>query len=113
MTDKNTEHQRVLEFIVTGQKLKRKSDCDFSNIVAGSIGYLRTKFYFSNEWTDSKKAASFWLNDKEHAVLLDEQDSCEIPSEVLNGRVFEVSVTGVRNGSIIPTAKFKVRQVVQ
>lgn len=113
MTDINAKHQRVLEFIVTGQKLSKKPGCDFSNLVAGSIGYLRAKFYFSNEWSDCKKAASFWLNDKEHGVLLDDRDSCEIPPEVLTNRAFEVSVTGGRNGNLIPTAKIKVRQVVR
>ena len=113
MTDTNTGNQRVLEFIVTGQKLAKKPGCDFSNLVAGSVGYLKAKFHFSNEWTDCKKAASFWLNDKEHAVLLDEDNSCDIPPEVSASRMFEVSVTGVRNNILIPTTKFKVRQGVR
>lgn len=112
MTEANTNHQRVLEFIVTGQRLAKKPGCDFSNLVAGSIGYLKAKFHFSDEWTGCKKAASFWLNNKEHAVLLDNDNSCDIPPEALTGRMFEVSVTGVRDGSLIPTTKFKVRQGV-
>lgn len=114
MTNKNTQTQRVLEFIVTGQKLTKKPGCDFSNLVAGSVGYLRAKFYFSRkEWGECKKAASFWLNDKEYAALLDDHDSCDIPPEALIGQIFEVSVTGIRDGILIPTTKIKVRQGVR
>lgn len=113
MMNSNTKHQRVLEFVVTGQKLTKKPGCDFSKIVAGSVGYLRAKFYFSRkEWADCKKAASFWYNDTEHAVLLDDDNSCVIPSEALVGRTFEVSVTGAREDGLIPTSKLKVKQEV-
>lgn len=103
---------RTLEFIVNKQRLLRKPDCDFSHIVAGSVGYLRAKFYFSSEWNEYKKAASFWLNGEEHARLLDENNSCDIPHEVLTEKVFEVSITGALNGSMIPTTKIKVKQEV-
>ena len=104
---------RTLEFIVNKQRLTRKANCDFSHIVAGSVGYLRAKFYFSSDWNGCKKAASFWLNGKEHGCLLDENDSCNIPPEVLTDKVFEVSVTGALNGSMIPTSKIKVKQEVR
>lgn len=40
---------RTLEFVVKGQKMIKKADCDFTNIIAGSKGYLRAKFYFVYE----------------------------------------------------------------
>lgn len=105
--------ERVLEFEVNKQRLTRRRGCDFKKIVAGSTGYLRAKFYFSqSEWDGCKKAASFWLNNVESAVLLDESDTCIIPSEVLVGEKFEVSVTGVRSNYRITTNKTKVRQEV-
>lgn len=103
---------RVLEFVVKQQRLMRKVDCDFSHIVAGSAGYLQAKFYFSPEWVGYKKAASFWLDGKESAVLLDENDSCTIPPEVLTGKIFEVSVTGAHGKDTVPTTKVKVKQEV-
>lgn len=103
---------RTLKFEVNGQSIKKKTDCDFSGLVAGSVGYLRAKFLFSVEWHGCKKAASFWLGDQEHAVLLDELDSCMIPPEVLTGEQFKVSVTGVKSLYKITTNKTKVRQEV-
>lgn len=104
---------RVLEFIVNKQRLMRKAGCDFSHIVAGSVGYLRAKFYFSSDWEGLKKAASFWCGEKEYAVLLDTDNSCDIPSEALVDKVFEVSITGAHDNGLIPTTKIKVKQEVR
>lgn len=103
---------RTLEFTVERQRLTKRIGCDFSSIVAGSIGYLRAQFYFSPEWAGCKKAASFWLEDKEYPVLLDSEDACLIPPEVLNSDRFSVSVTGARTGYKIKSTKTKVRQEV-
>lgn len=105
--------ERILEFDVNKQRLTKKRSCDFSNIVAGSVGYLKAKFYFSqSEWRGCKKAASFWVDDKETAVLLDKNNTCIIPPEVLMGDMFSVSVMGVRTDYKILTNKTKVRQEV-
>lgn len=104
---------RLLEFTVDKQLLRRKRGCDFSHIVAGSIGYLRTKFYFSKEWDDCKKVASFWKDDMEYPVLLDEEGSCMIPSEVLGLSEFSISITGASSSSYkIKTGKIKIKQEV-
>lgn len=101
---------RTLEFHVDGQLLKKAPGCDFSNIVPGSRGYLDAKFTFSSEWDGCTKAASFWHDGKEYAVLLN-NDVCAIPDEALVGRKFEVSVTGVSaDGYHIPSSKTTVRQ---
>jgi hypothetical protein len=106
--------ERVLEFTVDKQRITRNKDCDFSHIVAGSVGYLKAKFYFtSGEWKGCKKAASFWVNGKESAVLLDKSNTCLIPSEVLVGTKFEVSVTGIKNNLRISTNHTKVKQEVR
>ena len=104
---------RVLEFVVDGQLLRKKSDCDFSHIVAGSVGYLKAVFHFSSEWAGCRKAASFWLDDAEYAVLLDESNSCVIPEVILTGEKFHVSVVGAKSGYKITTNKIKVKQEVR
>lgn len=105
--------ERLLEFDVNKQRITKKKDCDFTNIVAGSIGYLKAKFYFSqDEWRDCRKAASFWIGEEEHARLLDKNDSCTIPPEALTGDRFQISVTGVRPNYKITTNKTKVKQEV-
>lgn len=107
-------HQRTLEFDVKQQRLTRSRDCDFSGLVAGSVGYLRAKFNFSlTEWFGLKKAASFWTDEgKEYAVLLDRDDSCLIPHEVLTEGRFYVSVMGAKANYKIETSKVKVNQEV-
>ena len=106
--------ERILEFDVNKQRITKRKSCDFSNIVSGSVGYLKAKFYFSqDEWEGCRKAASFWLNEEESAVLLNEEDdTCMIPSKVLSGEMFKVSLTGVRPDYKITTNKTKVRQEV-
>lgn len=110
---------RVLEFDVKRQRITKTKGCDFKHLVAGSVGYLKAKFHFSDEgnaWAGCAKAASFWKNDKEYAVLLDADNCCDIPEEVLDGRVFYVSVTGLIKGEVseykIDTNKIKVIQGV-
>lgn len=105
---------RLLEFDVDKQRLKKKKGCDFSNIVSGSVNYLHAKFYFSkNEWDNCVKAASFWIDNNEHSLLLSPDNSCIIPKEALTGDKFYVSVTGARpDGYKIKSTKIKVKQEV-
>lgn len=106
--------ERILEFEVIKQRITRRKSCDFTKIVAGSSGYLRAKFYFTqSEWRDCKKAASFWVNNEEHAELLDENNTCLIPEAALIGDKFEVSVTGARDAYKITTNRTKVKQEVR
>lgn len=102
---------RVLEFIVNAQQIYKDPNCDFTNIVAGSKNYLQAHFTFSPEWQDCTIVASFWRGDKEHATFV--QDGiCDIPTEALTGRTFQVSVIGQRDDYRLPTNKVLVRQEV-
>ena len=105
---------RILEFEVKKQRLRKLPGCDFSGIVAGSIGYLRAKFHLSpEEWQDcTVKVARFWLGDKESSVKLDKNNTCDIPPEVLTGERFAVSVLGKSKDYKIETNKFVVKQEV-
>lgn len=104
---------RILEFTVTKQRLMKDRNCDFSGLVAGSVGYLHAKFHFSDEWNKCEvKIARFWLDDKEYARKLDENNSCEIPPEVLTSEKFQVSVLGAYAGYQIGTSKVNVTQGV-
>lgn len=105
---------RILEFNVAKQRISKKQDCDFSGLVAGSVGYLYAKFYFSeNEWNKcTDKVARFWIGEQECAKRLGEDNTCVIPPEVLTGKRFEVSVIGVGTDYKIETNKVNVRQEV-
>ena len=103
-------NQRVLEFLADKQILQKAPGCDFSNIVPGTRGYLAAHFTFSDEWADCVKAASFWADGFEHAVLLSD-DACTIPDAALVSSKFEVSVSGARpDGFYITTARTTVKQ---
>ena len=103
---------RLLIFNVDSQCVRKHPDCDFSHIVAGTKNYLRAKFIFSDEWRDCIKVASFWRGEKEHAVLLNSDGTCDIPTEALTGATFRVSVIGQKDGYRITTNKIVVRQEV-
>lgn len=105
---------RVLEFEVDRQTIRKKPGSDFSNIVAGTVGYLRASFTFSGEWDNCKKAVIFYaMDDAEYPVALDENGSCLIPAEVLGGEHFELSVMGARGQSyILKSTKYRVKQEV-
>lgn len=100
---------RVLSFNVDAQRISKDPDCDFSGLVSGSRNYLQARFSFSKEWDGCVLVASFWRGNDEHAVFI-KDNMCEIPSEVLTGRTFSVSVTGQRGDLRIPTNKVYVRQ---
>lgn len=100
---------RLLKFNVDAQKLSKDPTCDFNNLVAGTRKYLRAYFTFSPEWDDCVKVVSFWRGNKEHAVIL-QNDECEIDPEALVGTTFGVTVTGQRGEYRITTDKVTVRQ---
>lgn len=104
---------RTLEFVVNEQQLEKDPNCNFRDIVAGSKNYLIAHFTFSKEWDGCVKAASFWRGETEKAVLLDEDNRCVIPSEVLVGATFAVTVRGKKGDLEIPTNRVIVRQEVQ
>lgn len=105
---------RTLEFNVQKQRLLKKPGCDFSGLVAGSVGYLQAKFNLSeDEWSKCEiKIARFWIDEQEHAKTLDDNNCCIIPPEALIGSRFGVSVIGAAPGYQIETNKIYVRQEV-
>lgn len=104
---------RTLEFMADMQRLRKKPDCDFTGLVAGSVGYLKAKFYFSQEWRGCTKVVSFWFGeDGQVSLVLDKDNSCIIPSEALKENAFYVSVLGGKPAYRLKTNKIKVRQEV-
>ena len=106
---------RILEFTVRNQRLLKKITCDFSGLVAGSVGYLYAKFEFPyGGWDEYPvKIVSFWLGDKESAVKLDENNMCEIPAEILLGEEFRVYLIGANDKNRIDTNEVFIRQEVK
>ena len=106
---------RILEFTVRKQRLLKKPSCDFTGLVAGSKGYLHAKFEFPyDDWNNYEfKIASFWIGDKESAVQLDDNNTCNIPHEILTGAEFRVYLIGANRSSKIETNEVRVQQEVK
>lgn len=102
---------KVLDFIISGQKLQRDPSCDFSGIVAGSRGYLFARFRFSAAWAGCKKVAVFSCKGNAHPVQL-ANNMCEIPAEALTGTSVQVYVVGRRSGYEITSGEIAFAQTV-
>lgn len=87
-----------ITFNVVNQRICRTDD---NKIVADSKNYLYAQFFFkTDDWDDITKTAVFEKGGKPYFVILDEDDTCKVPWEVIKpGKVF-VSVFG---GDLITT----------
>ena len=103
---------RTLRFRVSGQELTRAPGCDFSNIIAGTSGYLQVAFEFGPDWDDTVRVAAFYprLQDREVATLI-RDGSCIVPDEITPCNEFKIGVVGQReNGQRITTNLITIRQ---
>lgn len=83
----------IIEFSVRNQRLSRYT----AGVVASnSYGYLKFKFNFkTNDWSDvSVKMANFSYKGRNYPVLIDENNICTVPKEVIKPGAFSVSVFG-------------------
>lgn len=102
---------RTLKFIVDGQIIKQDPNCDFSNLVPGSSGYLVADFSFSSEWDNTVKVAGFYRNGREcPPQILKDGHSCTIPEEALTNRKFEISILGKNEKMKIITNTIEIIQ---
>ena len=93
-----------ITFDVVKQRISRTDD---NKIVADSKNYLYAQFFFkTDDWDDITKTAVFEKGGKPYFVILDEDDTCKVPWEVIKpGKVF-VSVFG---GDLITTHTAELR----
>lgn len=102
---------RTLSFIVEGQSIKQDPSCDFSGLVPGSRGYLKASFTFNADWSGCEKMAVFSKHGLRDRVAVQlKNGACTIPEEVLNRRMFKVSVIGVNQGLRLVTNTLEVNQ---
>ena len=103
---------RTLKFIIKSQIIELDPDCDFSNLIPGTEGYLQARFIFSPEWMGCAKVAAFYstMGKEIGAQILDVGGTCMIPAEVLAKQKFKVQVIGKKRGYKILTNKVLVNQ---
>lgn len=103
---------RTLKFNVKDQIITADPNCDFSNLVSGTEGYLEAEFTFSDEWNKCIKVAEF-IGSTMHdciPVLLKNGKSCVIPSEMTKRPVFGIRMVGKKDTLKLTTNKVVVRQ---
>ena len=104
---------RTLKFIVEGQIIMPDPNCDFSNLVRGSKGYLQAEFSFSDEWKRCKKVAQFLSSDGTREFppqILEDGKTCMIPAEATEKTRFKIGVLGGKDDFKLVTNKVVVAQ---
>lgn len=100
---------RILDFIVSKQKLERNPQCDFSGIASGTRGYLHARFRFSADWKGCKRVAVFSCRGVDTPVAI-VNGMCEIPSAALVGSTVSVKVVGQRDDYRITSNEVSFQQ---
>lgn len=92
---------RTLKFIVEGQNLTLNPKCDFDWLIPGSKEPIQAEFVFSKEWRNTTKVVGFYSRlGKEYTPQpLNGKETCEIPIEALQKRIFKLKVIG-QNGLV-------------
>lgn len=101
---------RILRFIVDGLSIQPDPNCDFTNLVQGTDGYLKAEFVCNDEWSGLVKVASFYDGVNEYAVKLEDGKSCMIPYEATKRFAFGVRLVGKNSKRRIGTNKAIVVQ---
>lgn len=83
----------ILKFNVRNQRLSRFNS---ATVASNSYGYLKCEFNFITEdWENvSVKMANFCYRGRNYPVLIDENNQCTVPKEVIHVPTFGVSVFG-------------------
>lgn len=104
---------RTLKFIVEDQIIRPDPNCDFSNLVPGTEGYLQAEFSFSSEWAGCMRVATFYsmMGTEYSPQVLEDGRACMIPAEALKRKTFKVQVLGKgTNSKKMVTNKLAVSQ---
>lgn len=91
-----------LQFSINQQHIKR---IDNENVVADSRNYLKARFTFSDEWNGLIKTAVFTHGENTYNAILDAENGCVVPWEVIKSGYVHVSVFG---GDLITVDKAEV-----
>ena len=104
---------RTLVFKVEGQRIYPNSLSELRGLVAGTSGYIRAKFLFSDDWNGCAKVVAFnSVEGKEfEPKALDAENSCYISEEALEYHEFEMKVLGKGiEGYTITTRPIRIKQ---
>jgi hypothetical protein len=103
---------RTLKFIVEDQIIRPDPNCDFSNLVPGTKGYLKAEFSFSTAWDGFVKVAGFYsvMGREYKPQILSDGKSCIIPADACARPQFKIQILGKRGVDVLKTNKLTVSQ---
>lgn len=103
---------RTLVFRVDGQKLYANSPSDIGGLVAGTSGYIKVKFIFSEAWNGCAKVVAFnsVYGEEFEPRPLDNDNSCYVPDAALACHEFEMKVLGKSQAYTIITRPVRIKQ---
>lgn len=102
---------RDLKYIVTGQKIEQKQDCDFEHIVRGTNNYLRLTFFFSREWSGMVKVVELTNVSGVKAVEPLSGNTFAVPGIVTGDSIIKVKLYGMnKKGDQIVTDTIIINQ---
>ena len=104
---------RTLRFLVDKQIIKQDPECDFSNLIPGTSGYLEAEFNFSEEWNGFIRIVTFSSplgNEYDDYCILKDGKTCILPSKPLEKDSFKIKVTGIKGEDKITTDYVTVKQ---
>lgn len=103
---------RTLKFIVEDQIVRPDPNCDFSDLVPGTKGYLKAEFSFSKAWEGYTKVAGFFsmMGREYKPQVLRDGKSCTIPAEACARSQFRIQVLGKKDVDVLKTNKLVVLQ---
>lgn len=85
---------------------------DVQNAVADSVNYLTAKFTFETEdWNSTTKTAVFKNGPLVKNIILDANNECIVPAEVIDANYLYVSVFGVKEINYRITTNFAMVQI--
>lgn len=91
-----------IRFVVANQQIKRIDDF---KPVAKSRNYLLAHFDFTTEeWQNTLRTVIFRVEGRRYTMILNDQDECEVPWEVLQNGGSYVYVSCFANGESLITA---------
>lgn len=104
---------RTLVFKVDGQSIYPNSPSDIGGLVAGTSGYIKAKFLFSDDWDGCAKVVGFESirGEEFKPQKLDADNSCYIPEQALEYHEFDMKVLGKGiGGYTITTRPIRIKQ---
>lgn len=92
----------ILKLKTDKQQLMR---IDSNEAVENSQNYLTAEFELDSDWTDKSVTALFQKGNITKEIILTEDYSCVVPSEVIRSGGFSVALLGVKGSEVITSNK--------